>query len=75
MNTDFQFKQISGEGHTSYLAYSTDTHYKLEDKQLGRQDSNYYTTLKYRQKLTNDFDRGYYESVFGYKQGKVRGVW
>ena len=70
-----QLKQISGEGHVAYLVYSTDTQYKSEDKQLGRQDSNYYTTLKYRQKLTNDFDKKYYESVFGYKQGKVRGVW
>lgn len=70
-----QLKQISNEGHTSYLVYSTDTEYRQEMYQLGRQDSNYYTTLKYRQKLTDEFDRRYYESVFGYKQGKVRGVW
>lgn len=70
-----QLKQISGEGHASYLVYSTDTKYKQEDYHIGRQDSNYYITLKYRQKLTEDFDRKYYEAVFGYKQGKVRGVW
>lgn len=70
-----QLKQISGEGHTSYLAYSTDTFYREEDKQRGRQASNYYITLKYRQRLTDEFDKRYYESVFGYKQGKVRGVW
>ena len=70
-----QLKQISGEGHISYLTYSTDTEYRQEMYQLGRQDSNYYTTLKYRQKLTDDFDKRYFESVFGYKQGKVRGVW
>ena len=68
-------KQTSNEGHTSYLVYSTDTEYRQEMHQLGRQDSNYYTTLKYRQKLTDEFDKRYYESVFGYKQGKVRGVW
>ena len=70
-----QLKQISGEGHTSYLAYSTDTPYKDEDRQKGRQDSNYYTTLKYRQKITDEFDKRYYESVFGFKTGKVRGIW
>lgn len=70
-----RLKQISGEGHTSYLVYSTDTEYTQEKYQLGRQDSNYYTTLKYRQKITDEFDRRYYESVFGYKQGKVRGIW
>lgn len=70
-----QLKQISAEGHTSYLVYSTDTLYREEDKQKGRQNSNYYITLKYRQKLTDEFDRRYYESVFGYKKGKVRGVW
>ena len=70
-----QLKQTSNEGHTSYLAYSSDTLYREDDIQLGRQDSNYYITLKYRQRLTDEFDRRYYESVFGWKQGKVRGVW
>lgn len=70
-----QLKQISGESHVAYLTYSTDTQYKQEDYQLGRQDSNYYTTLKYRQKLTDVFDKKYYEAVFGNKQGKIRGIW
>jgi len=70
-----QLKQISGEGHISYLAYSSDTDYKEYDKQKIREDSNYYSTLKYRQKLTNYFDNGFYKFTFGNKPGRVRGVW
>lgn len=70
-----QVKDISAEGHTSYLVYSTDTQYKEEDRQKGREDSNYYSTLKYRQKLTDEFDNHWFNFVFENKPGKIRGVW
>ncbi len=70
-----QLKQISAEGHTSYLVYSSDTFYREAERQQIKQDSNYFSTLKYRQKFTDVFDREWYSRVFGFKIGKVRGVW
>lgn len=71
----YRMKTISGEGYTSYLVYSSDTKYKEQEKQEIKQDSNYYSTIKYRQRLTDVFDNRFYESTFGYKPGKIRGVW
>lgn len=57
------------------LVYSTDTSYKKEEYQKRREDSNYYSTLRYRQRLVEDFDWDYYYNTFGTKIGKIRGVW
>ena len=63
------------EGVKYYLAYSTDTTYRNEVYQRRREDSNYYSTLRYRQRLVDDFDWDYYYKTFGNYTGKVRGVW
>ena len=70
-----QLKQTSPDGHTAYLAYSSDTDYMDNVKQKTREDSNYYATLKYRQKLTDIFDREFFNKTFGNNKGKIRGVW
>lgn len=70
-----QLKQTSAEGHISYMVYASDTDYKENQKQQIRKDSNYYSTLKYRQRFTDDFDNQWFQHVFNTKPGKVRGVW
>lgn len=61
-----QLKQISPDGHTSYLVYSTDTKYKEDIKKHTRMDSNYYSTVKYRRKETDVFDAQFYKNTFGH---------
>lgn len=70
-----QLKQKSNEGHTAYLAYSTDTVYRDEIRQKNREDSNYYTTIPYRNREKDTADWSYYHRVFPKYVGKVRGVW
>lgn len=63
------------EGVKHYLVYSTDTIYREDIYKQRRENSNYYSTLRYRQRLVDDFDWDYYYKVFGDYKGKVRGVW
>lgn len=63
------------EGSKYYLAYSTDTIYREDIYRQRREDSNYYSTLRYRQRIVDDFDWNYYYKVFGDYIGKVRVVW